>query len=406
MSSMVRSGCVPGHTQLWSYYAKEVIQAVWGHEPVPTPIVMSQAILQHYGWRSFFVDATAAAAVASWFAGYRLQIENCFEITADSAGTPVALVHEVGNCSAHDGIGHLYVLSREAICKAGIELHDLVGALPARADGIVRPIAQDAWLIGPLRALPSVSIIAHISAPAQAFRDYAESAGLIEMSRVFPSPAEDSILRYLFSVPWELIHGRVRDLPIYMRGLRLPEYSFKPLKCHPADEAFFSPFWIAQNRGGDLLQNALFLRAPRGRLFGDQGKCECMPELIALVRKHGMVVVESDLPISYPEHVGTMEYGKGIVVKAHGDRLIEISSLSLDLSGCCAEGIGVAYGWFYECSGHGKLSRVQHAEECPCPNQLRHENHLAIAGAAERWLSASCFYPNVGLSWAFVEPDQ
>src|SRR6478736_149928 len=64
-----RHGCVPLTTRKWTHYAGALIEHVSGGTIAPS-LDLSSALLQHYGWRSFFLDATTEPAVAAWFASH------------------------------------------------------------------------------------------------------------------------------------------------------------------------------------------------------------------------------------------------------------------------------------------------------------------------------------------------
>ena len=52
----------------WTHYSKALIRAFGGGDYHNLSFDMSQAILQHYGWRSFFIDSSKSSHIACWFA--------------------------------------------------------------------------------------------------------------------------------------------------------------------------------------------------------------------------------------------------------------------------------------------------------------------------------------------------
>src|SRR4051812_38514048 len=64
-TSHIRKGCIPSELRKWSFYAQEALTVFGGSDP---PLDLVQALLQHYGWRSFYIDLTSNPAVACWFA--------------------------------------------------------------------------------------------------------------------------------------------------------------------------------------------------------------------------------------------------------------------------------------------------------------------------------------------------
>src|SRR5687768_9641214 len=65
-----RKGCVPPLMIKWSHYAQEALRVFRGGHDHDLSLSLSQALLQHYGWRSFFIDLTKSPEVACWFASH------------------------------------------------------------------------------------------------------------------------------------------------------------------------------------------------------------------------------------------------------------------------------------------------------------------------------------------------
>src|SRR6478752_3312716 len=63
-SSFSRNGCIPPVMRQWSYYAGSILHHLRGSATLKVDIGTAQALLQHYGWRSFFVDVSVGPAVA------------------------------------------------------------------------------------------------------------------------------------------------------------------------------------------------------------------------------------------------------------------------------------------------------------------------------------------------------
>lgn len=81
-----RQGCVPDLMIKWTYYAKRALQHLVRGWKKTGDTATNQAILQHYGFRSFFLDASGDPRVAAWFASNRFEskiavnlVEDCFE---------------------------------------------------------------------------------------------------------------------------------------------------------------------------------------------------------------------------------------------------------------------------------------------------------------------------------------
>lgn len=57
-TSFSRHGCIPDVMFKWMHCAKAMIRGFTGVDYFNIDLELSQAILQHYGWRSFYVDLT------------------------------------------------------------------------------------------------------------------------------------------------------------------------------------------------------------------------------------------------------------------------------------------------------------------------------------------------------------
>lgn len=69
IASFDRQDCIPSETIKWSRYASKVLEALIGEHVNDLGYV--QALLQHYGWRSFYVDCSSSPAVSAWFASHK-----------------------------------------------------------------------------------------------------------------------------------------------------------------------------------------------------------------------------------------------------------------------------------------------------------------------------------------------
>ena len=382
--SFRRLGCIPTLMFRWTYYAHSVLRALQGPESgTSAPTEYVQAILQHYGWRSFFLDVTASSFVVSWFAGHRYSKDIHMEMTEDCFETPILLGHLIADYSKFNGEGHLYVFSRRLLTELNYGLVDLEAITNNDSGKRYRFAIQKACLIGPLtKNLPGHCAIAHISAPAKAFREYALFANLDSIHSVFPDRSEDPILDLLLSVPWEIMPKVDDRIEGYVRGLQIPEYDFKDLKRYPSNVAFFKPFWIADNRGpkNSPFSSATFIRMPQDILFARREDAPmALPLLYSLLQDKKSIAVETNGLLAYPEFSRQVSYSKGIFLILEQDKLVQVCEISVDYEGRELTGAGITCGWFYEIQDSGDWKKIPHKAECPCNNRGRHEQHFTMA---------------------------
>lgn len=204
-TSFTRHGCIPPLMFKWSHYSKSLIRAFGGGNYHDLDLGLSQAILQHYGWRSFFVDATKAPRIASWFAANKYSENRRIHMCEDFEENPVWLVHKEGAYSISASQGHIYIIDTDYLSKHSIKVHDL--SIIANEEGKLRFKAQSACLI----------------------------EGELTTLDVFPGRNDDYILKSLLELPWYKGQSNDIDFPIpfYRRSLEIPEYDSTFIKHLP-----------------------------------------------------------------------------------------------------------------------------------------------------------------------------
>ena len=164
----------------------------------------------------------------------------------DYSDESVLLRQESATYDRFDGDGHLYVLSRAAIEAADLGIIPLCERI--EADATCRFTKQSAWMIGAMQgSLPEECVLAHVEVPSAVLADVAANEGLSGVPDVFPPRSEDPLLRIFLSVPWQGILVD-KGLHVFVRGLALPEYDYKFVKHPDPREAFYRPFWMADER--------------------------------------------------------------------------------------------------------------------------------------------------------------
>jgi hypothetical protein len=379
-SSFDRLGC-DGSMPKWSHYARMALSALVPQLEESDDLEFTQAILQHYGWRSWFLDASSNPAISAWFAshGYSEKIgidmlEDCFE-------DYIWLRRKHASYAPSEGNGHLYVLSKARLTELGLRAIDLASIpLP---DARPRFHAQAAWLVGPTKGnLPITAIEAFITAPADVFRAYAAKNGIIDTARVFPNAAEDPVLASLLGLPWDRMKLPEQpgekpkfDVPAFRRTLELPEYFNDGYrKIMPSHYAFYDSKSIAESLPAD--QGLHVVSVPDIAMYGVVEVSMRFPRVTALLGSHSQLAFEVDALIRLPESGPASHYSKGLSVRRGEDGTIAVSELVVDHPGRQITGVAVNFGWHYNVDEGGLWTRVEHAEQCPCPNTWRHEQHL------------------------------
>lgn len=389
VTSFDRKGCVPSEMVKWCRYASSVLEAFIGDSV--SSLDFTQALLQHYGWRSFYVDCSARAAVSAWFASHVYSEREGFELSEDYEERAVMLHKRMGRYDYAEGDGHLYVFDL-ATSRKLVGTTDLAALkLPnARA----RTEAQSAWLLGPLNnaAAPLECFVAHIKASRSVFRDYAAEEGFVLTDHLFPSTKEDPILRALLGLPWKKIDQRNNDtgLLFFKRALELPEYHDSFVKIASASTAFFQDARVADRGSIDGCRyGGITVAVPEVVLFGAAGAAPLrFPKVQELLAEHRSVIFEVNELIQHPTMRGKVLYQKGIAVTAHEHDLIELSALLVEHPGLDMTAAGLNRGWFYRVGRDGLWTRESHPDECDCGNEPTHLRHISSLHIAEYQLAS------------------
>lgn len=389
-TSFDRKGCIPNEMLKWSQYAKNVLNTFIGEHKDNSKFI--QAILQHYGWRSSYIDCTSNPAVGAWFASHNCP-EPCItgEMSEDYQERPVLLRKKVARYDFEEGEGYLYVLDKKVSTHVGlVDLSNMAikGYSP-------RTTAQAAWLLGPFRetSVPQECFLAQITANRAVLRDYAASRNLKSTDDLFPPVEKDPILHALLGLPWcEVKTSEYSDFPIplFKRTLDLPEYQHKPVKIAWPQTAFFRGEKIAEtfksiegNKNGGIVINV-----PNIVLFGVNNKKSSMhfPKIEELLKKYSSAMFEINELIQHANMGHLTIYQKGIGVVSHGIDLFEVSALMVEHPGLDMTRVGLNQGWFYRKGIDGLWSHESHEQECKCGSSDVHEEHISALHIVEEFL--------------------
>ncbi len=389
VTSFDRQGCIPSQMLKWSRYAGNVLDTFIGE--YDDSLAMKQALLQHYGWRSFYIDCSTFAAVGAWFASHRYSDKTVIEMSEDCEERPVWLRKRMAQYDFEDGDGHLYILDKDEASSIG-----LIDLAALQIKGYrPRTTAQAAWLLGPLRnaSLPLACYRAHVTAPRAVFRDYAAAGDLTETNSLFPPIQEDPILHALLGLPWLEIEG-VRDekfsIPAFHRALDLPEYQESFIKITWPRTAFFCRAKVGEtfkSIEGDCV-GGISIIVPDIVLFGsaDVSTPLRFPNVEALVNEKGTIAFEIDELIQHASMGQTPLYQKGIGVMPRGNDLFEVCELLVEHPGLDMTRAGFNRGWFYRRGADGLWAREAHELECDCGEPKTHDGHISALHIVEAYL--------------------
>lgn len=379
-TSFHRNGCVPPLMLKWSHYAQLIYRVGTGNDQ--PRLEHAQALLQHYGWRSFFLDFTSSSNVAAWFASNQFRGKRSIQLAEDCFEIPVHLDHFSATYEEGVANGHMYLVDLVELKKQNI---DHVTLHPwTKDDGVLtRMDAQQAVLIGPIHGLlPEAVISCHIEAPSEVFRDFAKKSNEIRVTDVFPPRHLDPVLRLFLSAPWVRV-GELLGIDAFRRGLDLPIYDQDFEKIYSPRNAFYSAFSIEQGideEEHEAFSSSRFFSVDEEIYYyrSDSTDDSRLKFMTGELRKYGSVVLEASGIIRRPEFYLDAEYDKGVYLKLHSQNLVEVCSVSVEHPGTRFSGIGVSRGWFYEIDDDCQWQRVPHADKCPCDNDFHHRHQFEV----------------------------
>ncbi|WP_169195387.1 hypothetical protein [Devosia sp. MC1541] len=387
-TSFSRNGCIPPLMLRWSHYSSFILAALLGQDQRSISLEFTQAVLQHYGWRSFYLDASVSPAVSAWFASHVFSGKRSMEICEDCFEDPLFLVKFMANYSYEEGTGYLYVLSKQALAKCGHGLVDLSSI--EMEDCRPRFHAQRAWLVGPLHGnLPSECILAIIEAPRVVFKELSNEAGFVETSDLFPRIDEDPVLELLTSMPWKKIKipGEKGDdgLQFFDQPFEFPEYHDSFRKHNPPHIAYYDGKFSPMAR---MTEDIAIYDVPEIVVYGFADpvstKFPRVAELLQQDERH--FIFEIDTLVRRPGRL-SQEYLKGVAVSKAENGLLSVADFVVEHPGLQMHGCGVNMGWHYKIVDDGSWHRVVTKDDCPCNNNSIHEHHLSMLTIIEDQLT-------------------
>ena len=228
--------------------------------------------------------------------------------------------------------------------------------------------------------LPPESIVAHMIVNHDVLLQHSKEQGLVNTSDLFPDRKNDYILDALLSIPW--VCANPEDdfpIPIFIRGLSLPEYDLEFVKHLPPNITLFSSFWIADQRTKNeaAFSDIPFYKIEEQAYYANLNEGFELHEIDRILSKHPSFVVELDNLIKVPEIGNTFEFEKGIIISKENNDMISVSGLIVEHPGHTIRGIGANQGWYYKIK-NGIWEKVYHENQCPCNNDLRHELQFSL----------------------------
>lgn len=387
-SSSVRSKCNPQEMIKWTHYASDVLRVLSGEDHRESQHQI-EALLQHYGWRSFYVDFTHSFDVATWFACNKYSAQDHINVTEDCHEIGILVLQQIANYEFAGGMGNIYIINLDSLEEQNIEVNDFEDI--QFEDMSTRIQRQKSILIGPIEALPSNCITAHITCSTELLKNYLSGKNDLTMEFLFPARENDILLDMFLSVPFTK-ESMDSAKPVYQRYLKLPEYDYKPSKIQNAKIAFYSLDWLFESRD-DLPPDSnggVLVRAPDDIFYIDFFQKDMkLTNIALLMANNNSIYIEFPYLIRHPEMSLQLLYSKGVIISKSNNNtnVIEISSITVSYSGTIQKGYRKDMGYHYLFNENSILTRNANENDCTCNNEFKHNFNLNVICGIESFLS-------------------
>lgn len=233
-------GCIPSLTGNWNVCANRLVSKLRATPPTDIEI---QGVMQHYGYRSFFVDVTSDRKIALWFALHEFTSEKApFHVDEELRS---AVFQWAKYSSTPTGFMYSIVIPNEN----SNEYLDLVDVMPESATRVWKQQAGAIFCSPGARSVDSLVVAKMQIVDNGWFRESSQNAKTTEL---FPPPSSDLFYRCLCTVPYFIApeaeakkinvgHPLLGFFPIYAESAKELFKEYVPLTriltcAHPALE--------------------------------------------------------------------------------------------------------------------------------------------------------------------------
>lgn len=207
---------------------------------------------------------------------------------------------------------------------------------------------------------------------------YYHKKNICDLSDVFPPKKDDFILNFLLTLPWEKMHID-NPIPSFRRGLEIPDYEDNFVKHLPPEVALYEGFWITDTlqEPNGRFKNTIIYKLPQLSYYTNTKVQFDLIYVNQILEEQGDFFIELDGLIKFVEIPDPFFYEKGIYVSISDSGVISVSGLSINHPSNVITEFGIEKSWFYEIN-EGSWDKINHPEQCPCNNELRHELHFSL----------------------------
>lgn len=385
LESFNRKPCIPPLLFKWNYYCLTALKEMIGPDNLmlmneKETILYTDALLQHYGWRSMQLDLSSNFVVSLFFAGYQYEMKREFQIVEDCYETGIAeLVDMASYKVSKNEIGYLYVFDRKTLetnkDATFIDLTDLdfENIRPHRQKGCVLSSYPK-----PINEITNPAIVKVLIIKTDLITKYCNE-NEINQQYLFPTDTDD-IYKFLITLPRISIEPEMNKSFFFIKELNIPDYSIKFNRFKNYDVAYYKSFWIFD----DINVKHKFKLLHKFSYY----KCKCnlyhlpitknsntMPELIKFIRRNKEFIIEFDN--LYRRTVsGDGKYLKAIRYSIKKN-IICVSEIAVKYVGKVLLEVFELLSRYYEIYENDVIA-IRKDGDCPCDNDDLHLHNLMI----------------------------
>lgn len=393
LTSFDKSRCIPMKRANWLYSCHNALKAII--DPVTLQdldnnkySIFLEALLQHYGWKSRYIDLTKDLKTSFFFATMRYvskEIIHCYE---DCLETPVfEKVNEAYYDKSEEEFGIIYVFNQQKIRLSKEEIFiDLTEEMDFYSE--IRPLRQSGCLLsnckGQLNKVLEEAMLEKYEVSTSLLLEYCKQNNITQ-DRLFPSDKIDPLYWFLLSLPRrKIILDDNSEVDIYKKHLDIPEYSLPFEKIKAPAVAYFSEFWIAnslhefENSNDQMFPpNAIWYKCYQNIYATNiTENFKELGNIIELLYKEKNIIIEfNDIYKNYFDD--SSNYSKGIRYDME-ENIVAVYELEIDFAGKSVRGMGCLMPRYYKVIDKNSLMPVRKPGDCPCNDEDRHNHNLFI----------------------------
>jgi len=222
--------CIPELTANWGVCSERLISQF--KKTVPA-LIETEAIMQHYGYRSFFVDVTSDPRIALWFALHKFNLQRTPQYVDDRLRSAIFQWSQYRS----NNNGYLYAILLPSKGKSDKRYIDLTKLMPKDSTRIHKQQAGAVFCSPKSRSIDEL-VVAKLKVVDDGW--FRNSNQNVKTNELFPPPSIDIFYRSLCNIPYfitsevadkkiEVAHPLLGFFPIYAESIKGLVKEYVPL---------------------------------------------------------------------------------------------------------------------------------------------------------------------------------